>query len=144
MSIFWLVVFVALFFLELFAPTFFCVFFAFGAFSAFIVSMFEFSLLYQVVTFLIASVISLILFRKKLKSVFVGDKNKKSDTEHFLYGQQGTVIKPITQNVIGEVSVADSFWQATSEEEIQEGTLVSIIGATENDSLILKVSTIKR
>ncbi len=95
----------------------------------------------QLIIFIIASVLSLLLLRKWLKGVFIGHTKSQQDlTEDMkeFIGERAVVKEKITQKAGGKVELHGTNWEAISDEEIAEGTVVEII-AKENLTLKVKI-----
>ncbi len=142
LTIIWIIAWALLLILEIFSPTFFLLFFSVGAICAALISWLGFDILWQLATFSIVSVLSLIVLRSKFKTIFKGRQDGKNLDQHPLLGQQGTVTKAIAANIVGEISVGGSFWKAIANENIEENVLVKVLGSLEEDALILKVERV--
>ena len=80
----------------------------------------------QWLMFSVFSVLSLVLLRKTLKKIFVGDKNTGSDVDNDFVGKSATVTEPIKPNQTGRVEFRGCTWTAESDEEIPTGMTVRI------------------
>jgi len=95
----------------------------------------------QLIIFIIASVLSLLLLRKWLKGIFIGHVKSKQDMTEDLnefIGERVVVKAKITPKAGGKVELHGTNWEAEADEEIAEGTVVEII-AKENLTLKVKV-----
>ena len=95
----------------------------------------------QLLIFIIASVMSLLLLRKWLKGMFIGHTKSKQDlTEDMkeFIGERAVVKEKITPKAGGKVELHGTNWVAEADEEIAEGTVVEIV-AKENLTLKVKV-----
>lgn len=152
----WFLIGVAFFAAELFFPTFITFFFGFGAWAAALASGLGVNLPVALIIFTSVSVSSLLLLRHMLVATFKGRSRFSSGHENatpedaddpsapppfILTGQQATVSRRITPQTIGEVTVGGSFWRATSESEIPEGTRVVIFGHDKENDLLLHVAS---
>ena len=139
-SFIWIITGIALTVLEFIIPGVITIFFGFGALITGILSVFlDIPLNGQLFIFLGSSVVSLIFFRKYLKSIFVGYKQDNPDTtrnisEHV--GKQAVARSKISPNRRGTVLYNGTVWEAESVEDIEEEETVQIIGL---DSIVLKV-----
>ena len=96
----------------------------------------------QLIIFIIASVLSLLLLRKWLKGIFIGHVKSKQDMTEDLnefIGERVVVKKTITPKAGGKVELHGTNWEAEADEEIVEGTVVEIIA---KDNLTLKVKVV--
>ena len=139
-SFIWIIMGIALTVLEFVIPGVITIFFGFGALFTGILSIFlDIPLNGQIFIFLGSSVVSLVLFRKYLKSIFVGHKQDNPDTtrnisEHV--GQKAVARSKISPNKRGTVLYNGTVWEAESVEDIEKGETVQIIGL---DSIVLKI-----
>jgi len=143
----WFIIGIALMLLELIVPGLVIIFFGIGAVITAVVSYFLFpeDLVLQLLLFIVASVVSLVIFRRKWKSVFVGKTNVGKDVARSLgdvRGEMATVRSEIVPNVIGgKVEFHGTLWEAEADETIPIGTTVEII---EQQNLTLKVKPISK
>lgn len=96
----------------------------------------------QLIIFIIASVLSLLLLRKWLKGIFIGHVKSKQDMTEDLnefIGERAVVKEKITPKAGGKVELHGTNWIAEADEEIAEGTVVEIIA---KDNLTLKVKVV--
>jgi len=96
----------------------------------------------QLIIFIIASVLSLLLLRKWLKGIFIGHVKSKQDMTEDLnefIGERVVVKEKITPKAGGKVELHGTNWEAEADEEIAEGTVVEII---EKDNLTIKVKVV--
>ena len=140
----WLYVGAFLMLMELMAPGFIIFFFglsactvglcrfAFGA---------AFSLTWQISAFSVFSVLYLVLLRRLLKSVFVGDKSIGDEqlSDGGLAGRLGRVTEPIREGLPGRVMVGDAEWSAVADAPIPAGTDVKVIS---QKNLTIKVEVL--
>ena len=135
----WFIIGLAFVLIELVVPGFVLIFFGFGAWLVAALGVFvEVNLSIQIVLFVLASVLSLVFFRKKLKARFFqeGHKNSASLDEEFL-GKEVQVIKDITPEMAGKVEFKGTQWRAKSASEIKAGKMAVIV-AKESISLIVQ------
>jgi inner membrane protein len=136
----WLIAAIILLILEFIIPGVLIIFFSFGALVLMLLTWLfpSLPLDIQLIIFLIVSVLSLILLRRKLKKVFHGRKSgsTKEDESDGIIGKTVTVTVDITPKSAGRISLNGTEWTAESTEECKTGERVVITG---RESLILKV-----
>ncbi len=139
-SLIWFLVGVAFFLLELATPALVLLFFGIGAWlAAAVVLITPISLNTQLVLFMTASLVSLILLRRWLKGIFSGYvKSRQDATQQLedLIGKHAIVKERIAPKLAGRVELHGSDWTAQADQEIAVGTPVEVIG---QNSIILKV-----
>lgn len=150
MPLLWFLLGFAFLAVELVNPTLVLGFFGIGAWITAAVALGGLPLGWQVVLFLMASLLSLRLLRRRFRHVFGGraeaatdphDYGGSSETAppHPLAGHAGRVSKPIRPDERGEVRIDGSFWRAVAAEPIPEGREVRVLGGAPEDSLVLRV-----
>ena len=136
----WLIAAVILLVLEFVIPGVLIIFFSFGALIVMLLTWVlpSLTLDLQLIIFLIISVLSLILLRRRLKKIFHGNKTKspKQDENDGITGKTVTVTVDITPKSAGRVSLNGTEWTAESAAECKTGERVIITG---HESLILTV-----
>lgn len=131
----WTIIFLILLFVELITINLVSIWFAIGALFSAIVSIFTDSVLIQFLTFLLVSIVTLIITKPVVKKI-----NKKKFTSTNLdrvIGQQGVVTKRISKDSYGLVKVLGSIWTATSDDFIDVGSRV-IVQKIDGVKLIVK------
>lgn len=131
----WTIIFLILLFVELITINLVSIWFAIGALFSAIVSIFTDSVLIQFLTFLLVSIVTLIITKPVVKKI-----NKKKFTPTNLdrvIGQQGVVTKRISKDSYGLVKVLGSIWTATSDDFIDGGSRV-IVQKIDGVKLIVK------
>ncbi len=131
----WTIIFLILLFVELITINLVSIWFAIGALFSAIVSIFTDSVLIQFLTFLLVSIVTLIITKPVVKKI-----NKKKFTPTNLdrvIGQQGVVTKRISKDSYGLVKVLGSIWTATSDDFIDVGSRV-IVQKIDGVKLIVK------
>ena len=132
----WFLIGLAFALLELAIPGLILIFFAFGAFIVSLICLVaDVSVAVQIIIFVVISVASLLLFRKRLQSRFF----KKKDDE--FAGQHVTVIKKMSALKEGKVEYKGTIWTAKSDHELEEGEVAEITG---KESIKLIVKPIKK
>jgi membrane protein implicated in regulation of membrane protease activity len=142
----WFLVGLVLLILEFVMPGLIIGFFGAGAWIVAIICLFsayvQGSINAQLIIFIIASVLSLLLLRKWLKGMFIGHVKSKQDTTKDLnefIGERAVVKEKITPKAGGKVELHGTNWNARADEEIAAGTVVEIIA---EDNLTLKVKAV--
>ena len=142
----WFIVGLALLVLEFITPGLIIGFFGAGAWIVAIICLLSAyvaeSLNAQLIIFIIASVLSLLLLRKWLKGIFIGHVKSKQDMTQDLnefIGERAVVKEKITPKAGGKVELHGTNWIAKADEEIAAGTVVEIIA---EDNLTLKVKVV--
>lgn len=131
----WTIIFLILLFVELITINLVSIWFAIGALFSAIVSIFTDSVLIQFLTFLLVSIVTLIITKPVVKKI-----NKKKFTPTNLdrvIGRQGVVTKRISKDSYGLVKVFGSIWTATSDDFIDTGSRV-IVQKIDGVKLIVK------
>jgi membrane protein implicated in regulation of membrane protease activity len=136
----WFVVGLAMFLLELVSPGFFILFFGIGAWIVAVICYFsDLTLNAQLISFILASSLSLIFLRKWLRGVLKGfvkaeqDPNKEMDD---FVGQKAVVKERIEPKRSGKVELHGTPWEAESSETIEKGETVKVVS---KNSLVLQV-----
>lgn len=134
----WFLVGIVFFALELLLPGLVVFFFGLGAWcAALAVWLLPMDLSGQLLLFLGASLVSLLLLRSLLKKVFLGRTREKDAMEiSSPQGATGEVIEDILPPAAGTIKYAGSFWRATAEQPLVKGTMVRILV---QDNLTIKV-----
>ena len=133
----WMIAGFIFFLLEFAIPGFILFFFAVGAWIvALLCLFFDMSVSTQLVTFLLGSVVTILLFRNWVKkNLWV--KNSASEIENEFIGKTGKAASRISPGNDGKVDFKGTSWQAKSDDIIEEGELVTIVG-NESIRLIVK------
>ncbi len=127
--------------LELLLPGLIVFFFGLGAWcAALVLYLVPMSLSYQLLVFLVSSLLFLIVLRSTLKKVFWGRTLDKDamDSSLPLTGT-GEVIEDILPPALGKIKYSGSFWQACADQPLSKGTVVRIL---DKKNLIIKVGPI--
>lgn len=134
----WFLAGILFFALELVLPGLIVFFFGIGAWcTALTVYLLPMSLSSQLLVFLVASLLALLLLRSTLKKIFLGRKLEVDAMEDAtLSGATGEVIEDILPPATGKIKYSGSFWQATAERPLVKGTVVRIL---EKSNLTVKV-----
>ena len=129
-TIFWLILFVVLLIIEIFTMGLTTVWFAGGALVAFVLAFAGLGLPVQIIVFLLASILLLVLTRP-IAIQFFNKERQKTNADR-LIGQKAVVLETIdTLHSTGRVEVNGMEWAAKVEDVtavIEAGTVVSIEG----------------
>ena len=137
----WFLLGIAFLFTELTLPSFILFFFGIGAWcTALILAVIDLPLTVQLIIFLFSSLISLILLRRWLRSVFLGNSSTENDSVNVASTPStGVVIEAIIPPAHGRVKYGGSFWRAFADEAIAADTVVQII---DRKDLIIQVRSL--
>lgn len=136
-AVIWFLVGLGLLLLELVLPGLVILFFGVGAWVTALVCTFtNINLNFQILIFLVASLLGLVLLRKYLKNRFFNRTDKEIDDqlEEFI-GRKGKALGDFKDGS-GQIEFKGTNWSASCEEPVSKGDWVEITG---KDSLILKV-----
>ena len=137
----WFIIGFVLLLLEFALPGLIVVFFGVGAWVVALVLLFtDISINTQIIVFLASSLVSVLLLRKWLKRRIYSRKRLNDYDDNELIGKTCKAETAIIPGEIGTVNFKGSNWQARSDERIEAGENVIIIG---NDSIILIVKPTK-
>ena len=136
----WFLIGIVMLLMEFMVPGLIIFFFGVGACIVSAVCFFaDISINAQLIIFIVASVLSLLLLRNRLKAIFIGHSSDKqdmtSDLNEFV-GERVVVIEKITPQNPGKVEFHGTNWNAEADEDIEQGTTVEI---TAKNNLTLKV-----
>jgi len=125
----WFILGIAFFVVELALPGFIIFFFGLGAWSTALVQyVHPLPLSGQLMVFLAASLLTLLLLRTWLRSVFLGSSLEEEDSVTVEPDRgTGTVIEDIVPPAPGRVKYGGTFWRAEAEQPITSGTVVRIV-----------------
>ena len=133
----------ALMLLELVAPGFVLCFFGLAAATVGVLRFAfgeAFTPTWQLAAFSVGSVLYIVLLRRWLKSVFVGDKvDRSASISGACVGRSGSVTAAIQLGVPGRVMVGDAEWDAVADAPIAAGTAVRV---TAQSNLTLTVAAV--
>lgn len=139
--IIWFVIGAVLMVAELFTPAFVIVFFGVGAWAAALVAALHPGLEGELVAFLVVSVLSLFLLRRRLVDTFQGRRTEaRQGAPEFAYsGRQAEVTQDIAAGGEGEIALGGSFWRATAPVAVARGTRVRVLDPVPGDELLILV-----
>lgn len=137
----WFLAGLALLIAELFTPSLILMFFGIGAWIVTIVYLIlGIGMPVQLFVFGASSLLLIILLRKKLKTVFLGDvssRQKKGNSPEDSYGNEVLVTTRIDPGKPGKVEYKGALWDAESDEAIEANVRVKIV---DRNSLRFKVT----
>ena len=136
-AVIWFLIGLGLLLLELVLPGLVILFFGVGAWVTALVCTFtSINLNFQILIFLIASLLGLVLLRKYLRNRFFNRTDKETDDqlEEFI-GRKGKALANFKDGS-GQIEFKGTNWSASCEEPVAKGDWVEIIS---KDSLTLKV-----
>jgi len=134
----WFLIGLVLIVAEFAVPGLIIIFFGLGAWaSALAVLAVDLSLFLQIVIFLVVSITTLLLLRKR----FVAAAENTPDLTDEFVGKRAEVIQKFTRGKLGQVKFKGALWQAetASEQVLEPGDMVMIVGY---ESIILKVEPV--
>ena len=137
----WFLIGLAFILLEFIIPGVIVIFFGVGAWvNSLLLLIMDFGLNTQLIIFLVTSIVLLVILRKKVQSIFVGktEQSTNGDVDDII-GKKVKVVTKITPNEVGKVLLNGTQWSATSDNEIDEDTIVII---TSKNNLTLTVKPI--
>lgn len=121
----WLAIFIIFLIVEILTVNLITIWFAFGAIAAMILSIFTNNIFWQVITFILISIICLLITKKYYK------KNKLIKTIptnlDMVIGKIGITTKAISPQESGEVKVMGKIWTAVASTQIPDNTRVKIL-----------------
>jgi membrane protein implicated in regulation of membrane protease activity len=121
--------------LEMLIPGLVVIFFGFGAvLTGILTAIFDLPVAWEIVVFIVSSVLSLIAFRKYFLKKF--NKYIPEKEPNDMIGYEAVVIEDIKPNMTGKVLFREVPWKATAKRPIKKGEAVKII---ESDNLTLFV-----
>lgn len=141
-AVIWFIIGFVLFVLEFVVPGLILFFFALGAWIVAILTLFlDIPINAQLVIFVICSVLSILLLRKWLSKILWKKKHSTELLEDEFLGKTARAETTIAPGENGKVEFKGTSWQAASEDVIEKGENVIIIG---NDSILLIVKSTKK
>ena len=141
-AVIWIIIGFVLFLLEFVLPGLILFFFAVGAWIVAILCLFlDLSINEQLIIFLISSVVTILLLRKWLSKILWKRKHSTELLEDEFLGKTAKAETAISPGENGKVDFKGTTWQAASEDTIEKGENVIIIG---NESILLLVKSTKK
>jgi membrane protein implicated in regulation of membrane protease activity len=139
-AVIWFLVGFIFFLLEFAVPGLILFFFAVGAWLVAILSLFtDFSINTQLIIFLASSVVTILIFRNWVKKI-IWTRKYSSEIEDEFLGKTGISETLIGPGKNGKVDFKGTTWDAKSDDTIEKGEQVTIVG---NDSILLLVKSTK-
>lgn len=145
-ALIWFLVGVVFIVLELFIPGFILIFFAAGSWiTALFAWLSGIGLTFQIVLFMVSSLVLLFALRKIGLKTFRGEIRKNTDDRlsDVKIGKTAVVTQTISPHVPGEIKVMGSFWRATADTKIETGISVIVENQESEDGLTFRVKKIK-
>jgi len=140
-AVLWFIIGFIFFLLEFAIPGFILFFFGLGAWVTAIASLIgDISINMQLAIFLGTSILTVLLFRNWVKNKLGMMRSDSQSLPDEIIGKTATAETSISTGHQGKVYFKGTSWQATSEDQIEPGETVQIIG---NESIILFVKSIK-
>ena len=141
-SVIWIIIGFVLFLLEFVLPGLILFFFAVGAWIvAILCLLLDLSINQQLIIFLISSIVSILLLRKWFSKILWDRKHSSELLEDEFLGKTAIAETSISPGKNGKVDFKGTTWQAASEDTIEKGENVIIIG---NESILLLVKSTKK
>jgi len=139
----WFVMGLIILILEIAVPGFILFFFGVGAWIVALLTLFvDINANFQLLIFIISSLLTLYYLRTTFNEYFFGkviDNRSYDDQLDSVKGEKVKVISFISPNFKGKVELHGTNWNATADEDINEGEIVEIIS---KDNLTLTVKRI--
>ena len=138
-SLLWFLTGVVLLLLEMSMPVFVLFFFALGAWlTAGAAWLYDISLNTQLMIFIVASLVSLLVLRRFVKKAFGGGKIGDARVDHSLAepGTKVVVVADIVPPLEGKIKYSGTTWRARAGERIEAGQIAEIV---EQDGLLMTV-----
>ena len=140
-AVIWIIIGFVFFLLEFVFPGLILFFFALGAWIVAILGLFvDMSINEQLIIFLISSIVTILLLRKWLSKILWKRKHSSELLEDEFLGKTAKAETAISPGENGKVDFKGTTWQAASEDTIEKGENVIIIG---NESILLLVKSTK-
>ena len=127
---------------EIVSPGFVIFFFGLGA-ATVAVCKWAFpslSLAWQLALFSITSIIYLLVLRRYMKKLFMGDAENSPGLASEFVGRVGRVIETIRPEVPGRIELGEVEWKASAGERLEPGTEVKVVA---QDNLTMRVEAIR-
>ena len=126
---FWMFVGAFLMLAELASPGFVVFFFGLGAATVAVLTGFCPSMprWMQFAAFSFFSVLYLLVLRRYMKRVFVGEKEESTSIGNEYIGRVGRVVEVVRPDVPGRIILGDAEWAATSKDRLEPGTEVRVV-----------------
>jgi membrane protein implicated in regulation of membrane protease activity len=141
-AVIWIIIGFVLFLLEFVLPGLILFFFAVGAWIVAILCLFlDLGINEQLIIFLASSIVTILLLRKWMKKILWQRKHSSELLEDEFLGKTAKAETAISPGENGKVDFKGTTWQAASDDIIEKGENVIIIG---NESILLHVKSTKK
>ena len=137
----WLYIGAFLMLAEIVSPGFVIFFFGLGAATVAVLkwAVPSLGLAGQLAIFSVASVLYLVVLRRYMKKLFMGDSEGTPGLKSEYVGRVGKVIETIRPEVPGRIELGEVEWKATAGERIDVGVEVKVVA---QDNLTMRVEAI--
>ena len=137
----WLYIGAFLMLAEIVSPGFVIFFFGLGAATVAVCkwAIPSLSLAWQLALFSITSIFYLLVLRRYMKRLFMGDTAESLGLASEYVGRLGKVVQAIRPNVPGRIILGDAEWAAAASELIDVGTEVKVVA---QDNLTMRVERV--
>jgi membrane protein implicated in regulation of membrane protease activity len=126
----WFLLGIGLAFLELFLPGFVIIFMALGCWIvAVVLLVWPLTLTHQVLLFIGGTIVSIALLRTWFMKTFRGSSSDQAQggLDDFPHGVHVQVVKKISPKANGRIKFRGTYWDASADQEIDEGETVEIV-----------------
>ncbi len=138
-AVIWFLIGFILFLLEFVVPGLIVFFFAAGAWIVAILTLFfDLPINFQLIIFVISSVLTILLLRNWVKKLIYGKNPSRELLEDEFLGKVARAETAISPGINGKVDFKGTTWPAASSDFIERGENVIIVG---NESILLIVKT---
>ena len=127
---------------EIVSPGFVVFFFGLGAATVSVCkwAMPTLGLPSQLAIFSLASILYLVVLRRYMKKLFMGDTEKSQALASEYVGRVGKVIEVIRPEVPGRIELGEVEWKASADERLDPGTEVKVVA---QDNLTMRVEKVE-
>ncbi len=140
-AVIWFIIGFIFFLLEFVIPGLILFFFAVGAWIVAILTLaFDISINFQLIIFVVSSILTILLLRKWVKKLIYGKNHSRELLEEEFLGKTAKAETRISPGENGKIAFKGTSWAASSEDYIETGENVIITG---NESILLIVKKIK-
>jgi len=138
----WLYIGAFLMLAEIVSPGFVIFFFGLGAATVAVCkwAIPSFSLAWQLALFSITSIFYLLVLRRYMKKLFMGDAENSPGLASEFVGRVGKVIETIRPEVPGRIELGEVEWKATASERLEPGTEVKVVA---QNNLTMRVEKVE-
>lgn len=138
----WGVIFVIALAIEFATEELISVWFAVGAIPAAILSAFkEIPYWVSIIVFFVVSSVSLIVFIRFFRSKIIKQEVIKTNSDSFI-GQVKTLLPAVNDSSVGQIKINDVFYNCLSQDVVEAGQNVQIIGV-EGNHLLVKIPEVQ-